>query len=180
MCAMRPLWSALASHAAEEFPVLMPERELARHRALLAGMPEWWARLERMPRTLAHNDFNPRNLALRGSDGVSTLCAYDWELATLHLPQHDAAELLAFVLSPAATREEVRHWVELHRRALAEAGGAVTDAATWREGFALAARDLLVNRMGLYLMGHTQRHYPFLPRTLETLRHLIDLELEVT
>jgi NADP-dependent 3-hydroxy-3-methylglutaryl-CoA reductase len=180
MCAMRPLWSALATHAAEEFPALMPEEELARHRALLATMPRWWAHLERMPRTLAHNDFNPRNLALRGMDGVSTLCAYDWELATLHLPQHDVAELLAFVLSPAATREEVAHWVERHRRAVADAGRAtaVPDAATWRDGFALAARDLLVNRMGLYLMGHTQRHYAFLPRTLETLRHIIDLDLE--
>jgi hydroxymethylglutaryl-CoA reductase (NADPH) len=180
MCAMRPLWSALADHAADEFPALMPECELAPHRALLAGMPAWWGRLERMPRTLIHNDFNPRNIALRGTDGVSTLCAYDWELATLHLPQHDVAELLAFVLSPTATREEVAHWVELHRRAVIDAvrGSVVPDAATWREGFALAARDLLVNRMALYLMGHTQRHYAFLPRTLETLRHLISLDVE--
>jgi hypothetical protein len=181
MCAMRPLWSALATHAAEEFPSLMPERELARHHALLSEMPGWWGRLEQMPRTLAHNDFNPRNLALRGADGGSTLCAYDWELATLHLPQHDVAELLAFVLTPRVTREEVAHWVELHRRAVAQSGGAgaVASAATWREGFTLAARDLLVNRMGLYLMGHTQRHYAFLPRALETLRHLIDLDLEM-
>jgi Hydroxymethylglutaryl-CoA reductase len=180
MGAMRPLWSALASHAAEEFPALMPEWELARHERLLAEMPSWWDRTERMPRTLAHNDFNPRNLVIRGRDGVSTLCVYDWELATLQLPQHDVAELLAFVLSPSATRESVAHLVELHRRAVGEAGGPadVPNAATWREGFALAARDLLMNRMGLYLMGHTQRQYRFLPRVLETLRHLIALDLE--
>ena len=179
MCAMRPLWTALASHAAEEFPALVPEWELAWHRRLLADMPRWWRRIERMPRTLAHNDFNPRNLGIRGTDGVSALCVYDWELATLQLPQHDVAELLAFVLSPRATRDTVAQLVELHRRAVIESGAAtVPDAATWREGFALAARDLLVNRMGLYLMGHTQRQYRFLPRVLDTLRHLIALDLE--
>jgi hydroxymethylglutaryl-CoA reductase (NADPH) len=180
MTAMRPLWTALAMHAASEFPALMSERELVQHQRMLAAMPEWWGRMERMPRTLVHNDFNPRNLALRDANGASTLCAYDWELATLHLPQHDVAELLAFVLSAEATREQVAHLVELHRRAVVDAGGgtAVPDAATWRQGFALAARDLLVNRMSVYLMGHTQRQYAFLPRTLRTLRHLIALDLE--
>jgi hydroxymethylglutaryl-CoA reductase (NADPH) len=182
MTAMRPLWTALAAHARNEFPALMPERELAEHERLLATMPEWWGRMEQMPRTLVHNDFNPRNLALRTADGVSTLCAYDWELATLHLPQHDVAELLAFLLPADVTRVQVVHLVELHRRAVMSAGGGntVPDAPTWRRGFALAARDLLVNRMGVYLMGHTQRQYTFLPRTLETLRHLIALDLEAT
>jgi hypothetical protein len=183
MAAMRPLWDALAEHAAEEFPALMSEDELRRHRELVASIPAWWARIEAMPRTLAHNDFNPRNLALREDGSASAglrLCAYDWELATIHLPQRDAAELLAFVLPPSAERSEVAHYVELHRRALAEAGAAAPDAARWREGFALALRDLLVNRFALYLMGHAFRHYGFLERSLGTLRRLIDMELEAT
>ena len=156
----------------------MDDAALDRQRALIATIPEWWARTEAMPRTLAHNDFNPRNIALRSTGDALTLCAYDWELATIQLPQHDAAELLAFVLPPDAGREEVAHYVELHRRAVADAGGAVPDAATWREGFSLAARDLLVNRFGLYLMAHTVRHYAFLERSLRTLRRLVDLDLE--
>ena len=180
MTQMRPLFEALARHAADEFPSLMPARELRRQLALVADVPAWWARIESLPRTLAHNDFNPRNIALRDDDGALTLCAYDWELATLQLPQHDLAELLAFVLTSSATRAEVGEWVELHRRvAMASAPGvALPGAAAWREGFALAARDLLVNRFALYLMGHTQRQYAFLPRALETLRHLVDLDLE--
>jgi NADP-dependent 3-hydroxy-3-methylglutaryl-CoA reductase len=179
MAAMRPLWAALARHAAEEFPSMFPGDALASHLRLVAEIPEWWARVERMPRTLAHNDFNPRNIALRDDDGAMRLCAYDWELATVHLPQHDAAELLAFVLPAGASRDDVLRWIELHRRAVAEAGdGAVPDGRTWREGFALAARDLLVNRFALYLMGHTQRQYGFLERALDSLRHLVALELE--
>ena len=178
MSEMRPLWTALATHAAVEFPALMSADDLCRQQALIASIPEWWKRLEAMPRTLIHNDFNPRNLGLRGGGASTTLCAYDWELATVHVPQHDAAELLAFVLTPDAGREEVSRYVELHRRAVQDAGGDVPDAATWREGFSLAARDLLVNRFGLYLMAHTARHYAFLERTLRTLRRLVALELE--
>lgn len=186
MAEARPLWNALAEHAADECPALMDAAELRRQRALVDSLPAWWARIEAMPRTLAHNDCNPRNVALRevvpdapgAPGGRLTLCAYDWELATVHLPQRDAAELLAFVLAPDAGRAEVLHHVERHRRAAAEAGAAVPNAAAWREGFALALRDLLVNRFALYLMGHGFRHYAFLERSLRTLRRLIDLELE--
>jgi NADP-dependent 3-hydroxy-3-methylglutaryl-CoA reductase len=178
MTAMRPLWDALTEHAAVEFPWLMPDAEIARHRGLIATLPAWWSELESMPRTLVHNDFNPRNIALRDRAGLSTLCAYDWELATIHVPQHDAAELLSFVLRPDADAPEVIHYVELHRRAVAAAGAAVPDARRWRVGFALAARDLLINRFGLYLMGHAFRHWQFMDRSLATLRRLIDLELE--
>jgi hypothetical protein len=82
------------------------------------------------------------------------------------------------VLTPDATRTDVLEYIEAHRRAVIEAGGAAPSDAVWREGFALAARDLLVNRFGLYLMAHTLRHYAFLERTLRTLRHLIALEVE--
>jgi hydroxymethylglutaryl-CoA reductase (NADPH) len=178
MTAMRPLWNALAEFAAAEHPLLVSADDLRAQRELVASIPEWWARIEALPRTLVHNDFNPRNLALRSTADGPRLCAYDWELATLQLPQHDAAELLAFVLSIESTAAEVAHYVELHRRAVADAGAAVPDAVAWREGFALALRDLLVNRMALYLMGHSQRHYAFLERVLPTLRHLIALDLE--
>ena len=178
MTAMTPLWESLAEHAAEELPSLMGPSDLRDHLAVVRDLPRWWTRLEAMPRTLVHNDFNPRNIALRDDEGRLRLCAYDWELATLRVPQHDAAELLAFVLPPDAGAREVSHYVELHRRAVAESGGVVPDATVWREGFALSLHDLLVNRFALYLMAHSFRHYGFLERSLRTLRRLIDLRLE--
>ena len=62
-----------------------------------------WKRFEESPRTLIHNDFNPRNVCMRKAlDGVpeTRLCVYDWELATIHVPQYDVAEFLAFTLAP--------------------------------------------------------------------------------
>jgi NADP-dependent 3-hydroxy-3-methylglutaryl-CoA reductase len=178
--AARPLWAALAEHGAEALPDLAAPERWRRHRALVDRLPEVWAALERMPRTLAHGDFNPRNVALRAHDGARVLCAYDWELAALHVPQRDAAELLAFVLPPDVERAEALHWVERHRQALAAhaPGAAVPDARAWRAGFALALADLLVTRFGLYLMGHASRPHAFLPRCLATAHRLLDLELD--
>lgn len=177
--AARPLWQALKDHAFDRFPTLADAAGWRRHQALLDALPAWWTRLEAMPRTLAHADCNPRNVCLRGGPaGALALCAYDWELATVHLPQRDAAELLAFVLPPDAPRAAVVHWVERHRRAVADAGVAVPDAATWRRGFALALADLLVDRFALYAMGHAAQPYAFLPRAFGTLHHLLALGLE--
>jgi aminoglycoside phosphotransferase (APT) family kinase protein len=175
---MKPLWTALAEHALSHSQPWSDHRLRRIHQRLVEDVGSWARPLDDSPRTLIHNDFNPRNIAMRMPGGVPTLCAYDWELATVHVPQHDTAELLAFVLRPDVEAEEVVHYVELHRRAVAAAGAAVPDAPSWRAGFALAARDLLINRFALYLMGHAFRHWAFMDRSLATLRRLIELELE--
>jgi hydroxymethylglutaryl-CoA reductase (NADPH) len=178
MTAMQELWEELARHAFEEFPEWVSAEDLERQQELIRSIPEWWAEIDSLPHTLVHNDFNPRNLALRGSNGDSRLCAYDWELATAHLPQHDLAELLAFVLSPAADPREVQHHVEVHRQALERASGQAIDVRLWRRGFALCLADLAVNRIPLYLMAHALHQYGFMERVLRTLRQLLRLEVD--
>jgi hydroxymethylglutaryl-CoA reductase (NADPH) len=176
MTSMSELWEELGRHAFEEFPEWVSAEDLRVQQDLVARIPDWWSEIESLPRTLVHNDFNPRNIALRGQNGASQLCAYDWELATVHLPQHDLAELLCFVLSAESGRDEVDHYVEVHRRALEEESGYAIDAKSWRSGFALCLADLAVNRIPLYLMAHTLHHYGFMERVLRTLRHLMELE----
>ncbi|MFD0474171.1 phosphotransferase [Nonomuraea thailandensis] len=65
MTAMRELWGALLEHAATEHPELVDAASARRLRRIVEEIPRWWGRLESMPRTLVHNDFNPRNIALR-------------------------------------------------------------------------------------------------------------------
>ena len=88
------------------------------------------------PQTMTHNDCNPRNVCIRlpyakSSDiegdikGTSSqsysqqsvpfsdpriMCLYDWELATIDVPQHDVAEFLSFVLQPSTP---LATWLEL-------------------------------------------------------------------
>ncbi|RZK46116.1 MAG: hypothetical protein EOO59_19825, partial [Hymenobacter sp.] len=98
---LAPLWEALLDHAGRQFPGLYT---VARRQFLgqaIREIPVNWASLSALPKTLIHNDLNPRNTCFRaGADGQPQLVAYDWELATYHLPQYDAVELLCFVLGP--------------------------------------------------------------------------------
>lgn len=170
------LWELLGAHAREEFPEWFSEEDLAIFRHIVHGIGDWWADIEKMPRTLIHNDFNPRNIAFRNSDAGLRLCAYDWELATLHIPQRDLVELLVFTLYDPVDPADLEHYIELHRQELERHSGRKIDAAEWRYGYKLALGDLLVNRMPMYLMAHTFRHYEFMERVYRTFRELLILE----
>ena len=176
MAEMRELWYALADHNATEYPDWVDAFTLLRLKDAITRVDDWWGELERMPRTLVHNDFNPRNIALR-RDGRQ-LVAYDWELATLHVPQRDLAELLAFVLPPDVDEATVEHHLEVHRRALETESGVALDRDLWRRGYRLALRDFVIVRLQMYLMGHSQREYAFLRRVGATTRRLEDIEAE--
>jgi len=171
------LWSALLDHAAGELPDVVTPELAGIHREQIELLGTWWPRLEAMPRTLIHRDFNPRNVAIRrDAGGQPRLCAYDWELATLHVPQRDLAELLAFTLDEDVDPGRVDRHVEAHRRALQAASGRALDPAAWREGYALSLADLMVNRMAMYLLGHTYHQMEFVERAYRTLHRLLALE----
>jgi hypothetical protein len=181
MVEMSDLWEQLEIHAADEFPEWIVGHDLELHRRLVARLDKWWGEIDAMPKTLIHNDFNPRNICLRKSTDPQDsfgyrLCAYDWELATIHLPQHDLAELLSFVLPPDVPKDIVDHHVEVHRSVLEKASGKTIDPVQWRHGFNLALCDIAINRHMLYVMAHTFRHYPFMERVTQTLRHLIRID----
>ena len=168
MMRMLPLWRALADHAAPFFTEWGGRALTRRHRALVDRVGTWWQALDTLPRTLIHNDFNPRNLALRGTPDAPTLCAYDWELATLGVPQRDLAELCCFVLGTTRPGIDVIGLVELHRATLQESAGRPIDAEAWRLGFRLSLQDLLVTRFPMYALAHRVRPQRFLPRILRT------------
>ena len=179
MTACQELLEALGVHAFEEFPEWVSIHDLELHHVLVRDIPMWWRELEQQPRTLIHNDFNPRNFCLRPSEeGAGTLCVYDWELATIGVPQHDLAEFLSFMCTPNVTLEEVEYYSELHRKALAHYSNLSLDeidAEEWRIGLICSLYDLAIHRFAMYVMAHTFRHYPFMERAVRTIRHLIRL-----
>ncbi|MFC8208796.1 phosphotransferase [[Kitasatospora] papulosa] len=169
------LWEALIRHAAADQPDLLD----ATRRDILLGIVEdaehWSQELHALPRTLIHNDFNPRNIAVQ--DG--RLVVYDWELATIDLPQRDVVELLAFTLDADATAADVDRFLAVHVRAVAEVSpmaATLVASCDWRHGYRLALREFLMTRMALYAAGHTQREFDFLPEVVMTAFHLWDLE----
>ncbi len=175
MLAKTRLWEMLGAHSVEEFPEWFSEQDGQRFRDRLYSLTDWYAEIDAMPKTLIHNDFTPRNIAFRRIDGQLRLCAYDWELATVHLPQHDLAELLVFTLQPDFDLNDLEYYIELHRLELAKYSEQVIDAQQWRRGFTLALWDIVVNRMPMYNMAHTFRHYKFMDRVQATFRRLLDV-----
>jgi hypothetical protein len=172
MTGMSDLWRALADHSAPAFAAWSGSDVPDIHRKLVDSMDEWQPLLDEGPQALIHNDFNPRNICLRDRDGALSLCAYDWELATLGAPQRDLAELLCFVLPDTATDAAIDYWIERHRAALARSAGVSIDRRQWQRGFHAALNELLVNRLAMYGLVHRVRRQSFLPRVLSTWRRL--------
>ena len=103
------------------------------------------------------------------------LCLYDWELATLGLPQHDLAELLCFVLGPRPAKWDVFRYIERHRAVLECATGRPIDSAEWLLGFRLSLYDLMVNRLPAYAMIHRFQRQHFLERVIRTWKAIFDV-----
>ncbi|XWW44076.1 aminoglycoside phosphotransferase family protein [Fibrella sp. USSR17] len=167
MLKLTPLWKALLHNAAESFPDLYTPKRVATLAEVIQAIPDYWRELERLPKTLVHNDFNPRNTCFKTVAGGLSLCVYDWELATFHIPQYDVVELLCFVLDE--DRYALRQtYLDYYQHSLHSLTGHYADTQAFRRGFELAAFDFGLHRLGLYMMAHTISPYPFLPRVVNS------------
>ena len=128
-------------------------------------MAEWSVPLTRLPRTLIHNDFNPRNVAML-TESEPRLCAFDWELATIGLPQRDIAELLCWTIDATTSREEIAGYIERSRLRLASSTRTHIDGRDWELGFRAALCELLVDRLAMYAMVDRFRPQGYLPRVV--------------
>lgn len=169
MAEMLPLWSALAANAWKLFTSWGGSALVKAHESLMCGIEHWWQPLGDGLQTLIHNDFNPRNIMLRGlPGGALRLCAYDWELATISAPQRDLAEFLCFALAPETAADDAPTWVQRYLGLLEEQTETTIDPIEWEAGFRAALCDFLVDRLAMYAMIHRFRPQAFLPRVLRT------------
>ncbi len=166
--AMTPLWGALADHAAAAFRTWGGDALAQTHRRLITTIPEWRPALDAQLHTLIHNDFNPRNIMLRGSRDTLALCAYDWELATIGAPQRDVVEFLCFTLDPATATTEAPAWLERARAQLSAASGADIPRDQWTAGARSALNEILIDRFAMYVMIDRFRPQRFLERVVRT------------
>ena len=167
MTALRPLWEGLIANGETRAPTLYTAERAATLRRFAADIPTYWPELEAAAKTLIHNDCNPRNTCFRATPAGPQLVAYDWELATHHVPPYDVVELLSFVLRPDRYAQRLP-LLEHYRQELHALTGQYADPAAFRRLTALAARDFGLHRLGMYLMAHTVSPYPFLPAVIES------------
>ncbi len=159
--------AALAAHAGPWIRDWLGDEAARAHGRLAAA---WRPRLHaasKLPRTLVHHDFNPRNIALRTTPLGLRLCAFDWELAACDLPQRDLVELLSFVLRPEST-EQATGYLEYARLALERASRRAFDTTAWHSGVRIALADFGVRRLPMYFIAHRFRPQRFLERVVRT------------
>jgi len=164
----KPLWYAVARHADNFISEATGDSLDNIRNKLIDSIHTWWHSGESLHRTMIHNDFNPRNIAITDRQGQPTLCVYDWELAALGMPQRDLAEFLCFALPPDHDNHEARHYIEHHRHMLERTSGCAIMEDEWLHGFQLALFDLAVNRIPMYTLVHRIRPQCFLQRITQT------------
>jgi hypothetical protein len=171
MAADAPLWRAIIDVARMRFPQIMTDKAWQRRRRLIDTIADWHAVKDRLPSTLAHNDFNPRNVGFR-----EDVLVLDWELAQRNSAHRDIVEFLTFALPPDVDRQRVDRHVETHRAAL-EALGVSTgvDPDTWLEGFRCELRVEAIDRAALQLLFGAKFPLPYVGRMNATIERLLDL-----
>ncbi len=181
--ALSQLWRELLEYNVQEFPQMWEGDRNATAARIIDNLPHVWQTLGHGPTTLVHNDFNPRNICLRlktPAVPMKSLCVYDWELATIHVPQHDIAEFLLFTLTPPIIQESVIPYIREYQSALISqishdqsatfnnvAQCRMIDDNDFLSLFDYCVMDIVINRLGLYTMAHTFKDYTYLPRVLD-------------
>ena len=178
MLQKRPLWSALTKHAQDEFPHWFKAEYAQMNHQIIDELPQWYRDIDQMPKTLIHNDFNPRNITFKRKGEAIKLCAFDWELSAIGIPQRDLAELLAFTLSTKASEATVSHYIQYHRQQLERFLGVSLDPVKWRKGYFCALKEFTISRLPFYTLGHTFKEYVFLEKVCATTYHLLALEIQ--
>ncbi|MFZ5690911.1 MAG: hypothetical protein ACOY5F_06610 [Pseudomonadota bacterium] len=171
MVADAPLWRGILDDARKRFPAIMTNDVWRRRHRLIDTMQTWHSVKDQIPSTLAHNDFNQRNVGLRPE-----ILVLDWELAELNTAHRDIVEMLTFALPTSAGRERIDSHLERHRLALANAGITQgTDRDAWMEGFRCELKVEAINRIGLQFVFGAAFPLAYLERINATIEHLLDL-----
>ena len=171
MIADAPLWRGLLDDAHKRFPDIVTDVVWRRRLALIDSLGDWFPAKDRLPGTLAHNDFNQRNVGFR--PGVLVL---DWELVEFNTAHRDLAEMLTFVLPEDAGRDQVDAHLERHRATLVEMGVTKgTDRDAWVEGFRSEVKTEAINRINLQFLFGAAFPLTYLVRINRNIERLLDM-----
>ena len=154
------LWRLLLEKAADRFPGYYAKGLRESLEEGLDNIEVLAAKLADMPKTLIHNDANPRNACFR-EDG--SFCLYDWELSCWQAPVYDVIELLSFVLEEDRY-SRIGFFLSVYRDALQQKWQIWKDDRLWEESLSLAWYAFGWHRLGMYMMAHAVAPYEFLPR----------------
>lgn len=112
-----------------------------------------------LPKTLIHNDFNPRNVAVRKNGEI---CIYDWELSVIDIPHRDIVELLSFTLPNDFDETELNTYLDYHYKIAGKPLG--INGKHWKTGYVIALKEYLLTRVLFYYSAQVVMKLKFVDR----------------
>lgn len=194
MKALSEFWRALLRQNHESFPQMWTRKRTRLVGSFIDNLDRLWQVIDSFPQTLVHYDFTPRNVCLRKQrafeDKPNNLfvannklcrlsCIYDWEMATVHVPQHDVVEFLAFVL-PAKTDVATRtNFVQFYQGQLEKFSGRTFDSTQFMDVFNAVCCVYALHQLSLKTITHSVTRLPYFERAVQShMGYLEDLEAE--
>ena len=152
-----------------------------------------WQVIEPFPRTLVHYDFTPRNVCLRKQEATQERhndhlittsrtifrqsCIYDWEMATIHVPQHDVVEFLAFVLPEKCDVTTRTNLVRFYQEQLEKFSGRTFDTNQFMNAFKATCCIYALHQLSMKTVTHSVTRLPYFQRAVEShMGYLEELE----
>lgn len=171
MLADASLWRGQLNDGRTRFPNIITEEVARRRHQLIDTVDTWHPVKDQLPGTLAHNDFNQRNVGFHPD-----VVVLDWELAQCNTAHRDLVEMLTFVLPSPATREDVSRLVEDHRMMLTAVGvDPGLDRDTWMEAFRSEVKTEAINRIGMQCIFAAAFPLAYFARINANIERLLDL-----
>lgn len=110
-------------------------------------------------KTIIHNDYNPRNIAICVGEKP---IIYDWELAVLHYPHRDIIELLAFTLPENFSDSNLFMYLDYHTVRNPDSN----NLSAWNQLYYYACLELIITRLLFYEVAGIVVKYEFSNRVL--------------
>jgi hydroxymethylglutaryl-CoA reductase (NADPH) len=169
----KPLYQKFISLMAKESK---GKKETKRLKDFLEKMETEHDRIK-LPKTIIHNDFNSRNIAIRKTKNEKedeiVPCIYDWELAVINFPHRDIVEFLCFVLIENFETETLLEYLHFHHsRFDAEQK---YNFEEWKQGYIYALKEFLVTRVSYYEVAGILAKYAFSERVMKNSFRMLEI-----
>lgn len=152
MMQARELWQAFHDFLRVAYGNVMSSALARRHQTILDSMTDWYALVDKQPKTLLYGDVNPQNLAFAKTEGGFELSVFDWERAVISLPQRDLVEHLIYTLPEDFGKQAALERIEIYRTAFAQKAAARIDKEAFFHGLVWMLYDLIINRLPLMMI----------------------------
>lgn len=170
---LQATWKVLLNNAYERFPELYTKNLYSQLTNGIKEIKTLWQELEEIPKTIVHNDFNPRNAFFKVNNSERSICVYDWELATIHFPMYDLVEFLSFT-SGSLSDEELVNVIFSYQNSIAQKIELYGDDAIFKASLLCSTYDFGLHRLGMYMMAHSVGPYPFIPHVVKNYERILN------